>query len=78
MQAKILDRNKKRNTGMMPPKVWFSLVEASEWMDLSTDTFERIALANGLTICKIERKKFYKIAEINEVFEKFTIIKKVN
>ena len=50
MQAKILDRNKKRNTGMMPPKVWFSLVEASEWMDLSTDTFERIALANGLTI----------------------------
>ena len=78
MQAKILDRNKKRNTGMMPSKIWFSLVEASEWMDLSTDTFERIALANGLTISKIERKKFYKISEINEVFEKFTIVKKVN
>ena len=78
MQAKILDRKKKRNIGMMPIKIWFSLTEAAEWMDLSTDTFERIALANGLTICKIERKKFYKKIEIDEVFEKYTIVKKIN
>ena len=78
MQVKILDRKKKRNIGMMPTKVWFSLAEASEWMDLSTDTFERIALTNGLTICQIQRKKFYKITEIDEVFEKYTIVKKVN
>ena len=63
---------------MYPVKKRFSLEESACYMDVSTDTFETIALNNGFTICPIGRKKYYLIAEIEEVFEKYTIVKKVN
>ena len=78
MQQNINNRKKVQTIGMFPLPKRFSLKQAAEYMDVSTDTFETIALTNGLSICAINRKKWYLIAEIEEVFEKYTIVKKIN
>ena len=62
---------------MMPVKKCLSLIEASCFMDMSTDTLEDVVMKNGLTISIIGRKKYYLVRELEELIESKIIIKKV-
>ena len=71
-------RIKTRIKEMMPVKKRLSLNEACSYMDMSVNHFQNLAKENGLTLSVLGAKKYYMVAELENLFEENIIIKKVS
>ncbi|MDB5280690.1 MAG: hypothetical protein JWR61_5645 [Ferruginibacter sp.] len=70
-------RIKKVIPEMYPIKAWLSTDEACSFMNMSINIFLSMALDNNLTVSQVGGKKFYKVKELNAVFEDHIIIRQV-
>lgn len=64
--------NKKQPANVV--KKWLSLPEAMCFMDMSKNTFLKLAAENQLTVSAIGAKKYYRVSELEKVIEQHIII----
>lgn len=71
-------RAKKKIAEMMPVKKWLSLPETCCYMDMSAGHFEKLAMEKGLTLSMLNKKKYYKVAELDALIEDNILIRNKN
>lgn len=67
-------RVKKTIASMLPVKKWLSLDEAMAYTSLSINNFDAIARIEKLTVSGIGSKRYYSVAELDNLFENNKIV----
>jgi len=67
-------RTKKSIPAMLPTKSWLSRDEAMAFTSLSINNFDEVVRKNNLTVSAIGAKRYYKVSQLNELFENNIII----
>jgi hypothetical protein len=73
-----MSRSKKTIAGFLPQKKWLSKAEAMAYMDLSVNEFTELVVRENLTVSKAKEsgvKTYYKVSELDRVFENNVMIK---
>ena len=75
-----MSRRKTPIPGMMPTKEWLSKGEAMSYLDLNEKDFDRLAIKNSLTASSLTggKKLWFKVSELDSLFEKHIIVKQVD
>lgn len=68
---------KKRIPEMMPIKKWLSTDEACAYMNLSHSKFITLSLTQHLTVTTIGITKYFKVSELDQIFENNISIKQI-
>ncbi len=61
----------KKYPGLLPTKKWLTLQEAAAYLDMSDRHFKTL---HGLTVSIIGNKRYYRVAELEQLIEKNILI----
>lgn len=67
-------RTKKTIPAMLPEKKWLSRDEAMAFTSLSINNFDEVVRKNKLTVSAIGSKRYYRVSQLNELFENNIIV----
>ena len=68
---------KKRIPEMIPVKKWLSLDEACSYMNIGHTKFNEISIKHRLTTSALGPTRYYKVVELDQIFEDSIIVKRV-